>query len=167
VLNASFLHLSDRFPTDGEVSVRPAWEVREDGGATSWFDVRLTFADGARVDALAVVSGECVRIEDVRAQPALSLDDLEVLAEWIEGPLFEACGAGAHASAGRRRARPAWPQGMEGRWLVAQEYRAAQQQGVDPVLAVMDATGHSRRRALRLIGQARDAGFLTPRRARR
>ncbi|MDN0196501.1 DUF6214 family protein [Streptomyces sp. S.PNR 29] len=151
------------------MSVRPAWEVREDGGATSWFYVRLAFADGARVDVLAVVSGEHVGIEDVRAQPALSLDDLEVLAEWIEGPLFEACGArdGTHPSAGRRRSRPAWPQGVEGRWLVAHEYRAAQAEGVDPVLAVMCATGHSRRRALRLIGQARDSGFLTPRRARR
>ncbi|WP_237557339.1 DUF6214 family protein, partial [Streptomyces coelicoflavus] len=28
-------------------------------------------------------------------------------------------------------------------------------------------TGHSRRRSLRLIGQARDEGFLAPRRARR
>jgi hypothetical protein len=35
------------------------------------------------------------------------------------------------------------------------------------VLAVMSATGHSRRRSLRLIAQARDAGFLTPRHVRR
>ncbi|MER5579613.1 DUF6214 family protein, partial [Streptomyces massasporeus] len=35
------------------------------------------------------------------------------------------------------------------------------------VLAVMGATGHSRRTSLRLIGQARDAGLLSPRRARR
>ncbi|MEU1166861.1 DUF6214 family protein, partial [Streptomyces sp. NPDC005921] len=57
--------------------------------------------------------------------------------------------------------------GIEGRWLVAQEYRAAQADGLDPVLAVMCATGHSRRRSLRLIAQARDAGFLTPGHARR
>lgn len=157
------------------MSVWPAWEVQEREGVTSWFHVRLTFADGARVDALAVVSGQCVSIEDVRAQPALTLDDLTVLADWIEGPLFEACGleagpADEEAEAepgGARRARPAWPRGIEGRWLVAEEYRAAQEEGVDPVLAVMCATGHSRRRSLRLIAQARDAGFLTPRHARR
>ncbi|MFF0200283.1 DUF6214 family protein [Streptomyces sp. NPDC005017] len=257
------------------MSVRPAWEVREGAGATSWFQVRLGFADGARVDALAVVSAGCLSIEDVRAQPALSLADLTVLADWIEGPLSEVCGiepcgmepggigpgsfepcgiepyeesgarAGAEADtearlraggsfgfggldglddlsdlddhpddphdpdgfgrtgeppgqdefAGRdgstgpdgfadpedpaghpdalaltpapSRARPAWPRGVEGRRLVAQEYRAAQEDGVDPVLAVMCATGHSRRRSLKLIAQARDIGFLTPRHARR
>jgi hypothetical protein len=153
--------------------VWPAWEVQEHDGATSWFHVRLAFTDGARVDALAVVSEGQVSVEDVRAQPALSLDDLTVLADWIEGPLFEACGleageAGEETeSGGARRARPAWPRGIEGRWLIAQEYRAAQEEGVDPVLAVMCATGHSRRRSLRLISQARDAGYLTPRHARR
>ncbi|MDH6622967.1 hypothetical protein M2271_000754 [Streptomyces sp. LBL] len=152
------------------MSVRPAWEVREDGGATSWFDVRLDFADGARVDALAVVSGAGISVEDVRARPALSLDDLADLADWIEGPLFEACGGGPASgceTSGSRRARPAWPWGIEGRWLVAQEYRAAQEEGADPVVAVMCATGHGRRKSLRLIAQARDAGFLTPRHARR
>jgi len=158
------------------VSVWPAWEVQEHDGVTSWFHVRLAFTDGARVDALAVVSDQGLSVEDVRAQPALSLDDLTVLADWIEGPLFEACGLepgpgyegeeGA-GSGGARRARPPWPRGIEGRWLVAQEYRAAQEEGVDPVLAVMCATGHSRRRSLRLISQARDAGYLTPRHARR
>lgn len=155
------------------MSVWPGWEVREREGATSWFHVRLAFVDGARVDALAVVSEGCVSVEDVRAQPALSLDDLAVLADWIEGPLFEACrvelGSADEVSepGAARRARPAWPLGIEGRWLVAQEYRAAQEKGVDPVLAVMCATGHSRRRSLGLIAQARDAGFLTPRHARR
>ncbi|MFJ6388043.1 DUF6214 family protein [Streptomyces sp. NPDC091972] len=154
------------------MSVWPAWEVREDGGATAWFQVRLVFPDGARVDALAVVSEDGVLLEDVRAQPALSLDDLGALADWIEQPLFEACGrrpeVEADAEVGpARRARPAWPRGLEGRWLIAQEYRAAQEDGVDPVLAVMCATGHSRRKSLRLISQARDAGFLTPRHARR
>jgi hypothetical protein len=56
---------------------------------------------------------------------------------------------------------------MEGRRLVAEEYLAARDKGIDPVLAVMCATGHSRRRSLRLIAGARDAGFLTPRHARR
>ncbi|WP_328744997.1 DUF6214 family protein [Streptomyces sp. NBC_00285] len=155
------------------MSVWPAWEVREDEGAVAWFNVRLAFSDGAQVDALAVVSEGGVCLEDVRAMPALSLDDLGALADWIEGPLFEAGGTEpraqteTEAGTGPRRARPAWPRGMEGRWLIAQEYQAAQDDGVDPVLAVMCATGHSRRKTLRLISQARDAGFLTPRHAQR
>ncbi|MGV9454145.1 DUF6214 family protein [Streptomyces sp. NPDC003635] len=152
------------------MSVWPAWEVQESESATAWFQVRLAFADGARVDALAVVSEGRVSIEDVRAQPALSLHDLTVLADWIEEPLFAACGVAGEPEGevgGGRRARPAWPRGVEGRWLIAQEYRAAQEEGFDPVLAVMCATGHSRRKSLRLIAQARDAGLLTPRHARR
>ncbi len=338
----------------------PAWQVREHDGVTSWFQVRLAFPDGARVDALAVVSAGRVSIEDVQAEPALSLADLTALADWIEGPLFAACGvqagtgaasraepeahaafgaladtgaacegdaddplafggyggagaasggygddgaasggygddgaasggyrdegaassgvygddgaaSGAYgddgaasgvygddgaASGGYRdegaasgvygddgaasgaygddgaasavdvgagvacgegadaevawgvgaasgvargvgvvgagagvdpdaggpriweprpdagpavagRARPPWPRGTEGRRLVAREYRAAQDAGADPVLAVMNATGRGRRRALRLIAQARDAGLLAPRHARR
>ncbi|MEV5874659.1 DUF6214 family protein [Streptomyces sp. NPDC052101] len=265
VLEASLLNLSDRNTEDGAVSVWPAWKVREHGGTTSWFQVQLAFPDGARVDALAVLHAGCVSIEDVSAQPALSLADLTALAHWLEGPLFESCGVAAeppheaardecpeerheseclrgphegeppvmrhvseqpeeryactrpevaHAGeppeglrevhpleglrgveapeepreggrpqrrpepesggaqvivlgAGPRRARAGWPRGVEGRRLVAREYRAAQQGGVDPVLAVMSATGRSRRRSLRLIAQARDAGFLTPRHARR
>jgi hypothetical protein len=169
VLEASFLNLSDRCPTDAAVSVGPAWKVQEDDVATAWVNVRLAFADGARVDVLAVVCEGCVLVEDVRARPALSLDDLSELAEWLEDPLFDACGIrpepGADGPDGPRHARPAWPHGIEGRWRVAQEYRAAQAEGIDPVLAVMCATGHSRRRALVLIAQARDAGFLTPRHA--
>ncbi|MEU1177976.1 DUF6214 family protein [Streptomyces sp. NPDC005820] len=158
------------------MSVWPAWEVRESGESTvTWFDVRLAFADGAGVDLLAVVSEGSVSIEDVHARPPLSLVDLTELADWIEGPLFDACAGGAEAETreitawpdGPRRARPAWPRGGEGCRLVAQEYRAAQREGVDPVLAVMCATGHSRRRSLRLIAQARDAGYLTPRHAKR
>ncbi|MER6785188.1 DUF6214 family protein [Streptomyces sp. NPDC000658] len=198
----------------------PAWEVQEGGGATSWFQVRLAFTDGACVELLAVVCDGRVSIEDVRSRPALSLVDLTVLADWIEGPLFDNCDTGGDtadvpcapeqpyvsdapyasgvpyapqgpyapdasdvrgpsdmppARSGEcadetydgGRARPAWPRGIEGRRLVAQEYRAAQEDGVDPVLAVMCATGHSRRRSLRLIAQARDAGYLTPRHARR
>jgi hypothetical protein len=151
--------------------------VREDERTTSWFTVGLGFGDGARIDLLAVVCDGHVALEEVRAQPALSLDDIAELTEWIEEPLFEACGlAGAAGVAGAagayrtpalsRRARPAWPPGIEGRRRVAQEYRAAQQEGADPVLAVMCATGHGRRKSLRLISQARDSGFLTPRHAR-
>ncbi|ANS63406.1 hypothetical protein SLINC_1182 [Streptomyces lincolnensis] len=153
------------------MSVWPAWEVREEAGATAWFGVRLAFPDGALVEALAVVAGGCVSVEDVRARPALSLDDLTVLADWIEDPLFDACGLGpaptAEEATGSGRARPPWPRGIEGRRLVAEEYRAAQEDGADPVLAVMCATGHSRRKSLRMIAQARDAGYLTPRHARR
>ncbi|MFI1765852.1 DUF6214 family protein [Streptomyces sp. NPDC020800] len=169
------------------MSVRPAWKVQGHGGVSSWVHVRLAFPDGARVDAMAVVTGGDVSVEDVKAQPALSLTDLTVLADWIEDPLLEACGAAAEAShegsgqgagagdrapwdaehAGGRRARPAWPRGIEGCRLAAREYRAAQEEGVDPVLAVMCATGHSRRRSLWLIAQARDAGFLAPRHAKR
>ncbi|MEU6065360.1 MULTISPECIES: DUF6214 family protein [Streptomyces] len=189
------------------MTVQPAWAVRERGERTSWFHVLLAFTDGARVDALAVVTGGCVSIEDVRAQPALSLADLTVLADWIETPLFEACGMetniGAEANAavdadaavetdagteahagpdagtgteygiddtrplGPSRARPTWPRGIEGRRLVAAEYRAARDEGFDPVIAVMSATGRSRRRSLRLIAQARDAGLLAPGHARR
>ncbi|WP_239092181.1 DUF6214 family protein, partial [Streptomyces sp. SID14478] len=49
----------------------------------------------------------------------------------------------------------------------AEAYRAAQEEGGDPVLAVMCATGRSRRKSLRLIAAARDAGFLAPRHNRR
>jgi hypothetical protein len=174
VLDASFLNLSDRFRVDGTVTVRPAWEVREPGAAAmSWFDVRLAFTDGARVDLLAVLSAGSLSIEDVRAEPPLSLDDLAAVAEWIEEPLSEACGSALGPGRGQdgegraRRARPAWPRGAEGRLLVAEVYRAAQGAGADPVLAVMGATGHSRREALRLIAGARDAGFLAPRHVRR
>ncbi|MFD5624769.1 MULTISPECIES: DUF6214 family protein [unclassified Streptomyces] len=161
------------------MSVWPAWEVRERDGVTSWFDVRLAFADGARVDLLAVVCEGDVSIEDVRAQPPLSFGDLDLLAEWIEEPLFEACGVRAAPSPEEeppqesdgegpsRRARSGWPRGIEGRRLVAEEYLAAQGEGRDAVLAVMSATGHSRRRSLKLIAGARDAGFLTPRHVRR
>ena len=176
MLEASFLNLSDRHWQDGAVSVRPAWEVQERDGATAWYNARLSFPDGAGVEVLAVVCGGRLSLEDVRAQPPLSLDDLAELADWIEGPLFAACGTGPDpveeeppetSSGPGRRARPAWPRGVEGRRLVAEEYLAAQRCGYDPVLAVMCATGHSRRKALRLIAGARDEGLLGPRHARR
>ncbi|MFH8341984.1 DUF6214 family protein [Streptomyces sp. AM6-12] len=167
------------------MSVWPAWELREHGATLSWLYARLDFPDGAGVDALAVVrDGGSVCVEEIRACPALSLDDLTVLADWLEEPLLEAFWAGERAAgrmvapaavhddsgtapASRRRARPVWPRGAEGRLLLAREYRAAQEAGADPVLAVMRATGHGRRRALGLIARARDAGLLTPRHARR
>ncbi|MCT7356905.1 DUF6214 family protein, partial [Streptomyces sp. 15-116A] len=85
------------------MSVWPAWEVREGECATRWLHVRLAFADGARVEALAVVTEGSVRVEEVRARPALSLEDLAVLTDWIEAPLARACGAGPGPGAHRGR----------------------------------------------------------------
>ncbi|MFE2031841.1 DUF6214 family protein [Streptomyces scopuliridis] len=254
-----------------------------------WVDIRLTFADGARIDVLAVVRDGRIAIEDAQADPPLALDGFAALAEAIEAPLHNACqvvagrhrppapppvdsgvpadtpvtplavGSGegpqplpeapvspeetkpeveppsVHASApapqpaplaaeepagqpavrsaeepaperapdpapvappepepavaqadaqaaapsaapeaaqeqdrsGRHRARPSLPRGSAARQGVAEIYRAAQQAGQDPVLAVMSATGFSRRKALRLIAGARDEGHLTPRHHRR
>lgn len=153
------------------MTVRLAWEVREHESAMSWYAVRLDLPDGGRVDVLAVAAGGGVSIEEVRAQPPLSLGDLTALADWIEEPLLEACGVDSGPpyeplGAPTGRPRPAWPRGIEGWRLVAEEYRAAQGEGLDPVYAVMCATGRSRRRSLKLIAEARDAGFLTPRHAR-
>ncbi|WP_326594718.1 DUF6214 family protein [Streptomyces sp. NBC_01803] len=64
--------------------------------------------------------------------------------------------------AGRRRSG-----GRDGRRTAAEAYLAAQREGTDPVLAVMCATGRSRRRSLKLIAAARDKGYLTPRHVRR
>lgn len=151
-----------------------------------WFNIRLTFADGARIDVLAVASEGRIAIEDMRADPPLSLDGFAALADWIEGPLEDACqvvieqhrlgatvprpyyDAGYEAEPPAvRRARPSWPRGSAGRRVAAEAYRAAQQEGRDPVLAVMCATGHSRRKSLRLIAGARDEGYLAPRHNRR
>ncbi|MFC9430189.1 DUF6214 family protein [Streptomyces sp. NPDC056987] len=68
---------------------------------------------------------------------------------------------------GRHRARTSASRGGAARRGVAEIYRAAQSAGQDPVLAVMSATGFSRRKALRLIAGARDDGHLSPRHHRR
>ncbi|MFJ1747425.1 DUF6214 family protein [Streptomyces sp. NPDC088116] len=294
----------------------PVWEVQGHGTVTGagdprdgaaryeilppWVDIRLTFADGARVDVLAVVRDGRIAIEDAQADPPLALDGFAALAEAIEAPLQSACqvivgphrppaphpavsesarsesaqdgperseprrdaavrggpagpelmgpevtgpepagpqaeparmeplGAGPVAagavvggfdsdaaphdeperrgepglearlesrpepvpgpgsdqdpeplsepvegpaleqpSSGRHRARPNLPRGSAARRTVAEIYRAAQQAGTDPVLAVMSVTGFSRRKSLRLIAGARDEGHLTPRHHRR
>jgi hypothetical protein len=163
-----------------------------------WFDIRLTFADGARIDVLAVVSDGRIALEDMHAEPPLSLDGYAALADWIEGPLEDVCqavaeqhhrlgaaGPGPYAEDGHEeegegeagggqdehpavhRARPSSPRGSAGRRVAAEAYREAQQEGRDPVLAVMNATGYSRRKSLRLIAGARDDGYLTPRHNRR
>ncbi|WP_433859240.1 DUF6214 family protein [Streptomyces kronopolitis] len=52
-----------------------------------WCSARLTFADGARIDVLVTDSDEHLTVEDVRADPPLTLAGLAALARWIEGPL--------------------------------------------------------------------------------
>lgn len=94
--------------------------------APPWFNVRLTFADGARIDVLAVVTDGRIAIEDLRADPPLPLEGFAVVADRIEDPLEDACrvaveqrgtqqtapvtpGAAGRAGAsspGRGRARP-------------------------------------------------------------
>ncbi|MFG2137861.1 DUF6214 family protein [Streptomyces sp. NPDC048650] len=69
-----------------------------------WFSARLSFADGARIDVLVAVSDDGLSVEDVRADPPLTLDGLATLARWIDGPLDDAC----RQATGRPRAgRPA------------------------------------------------------------
>ena len=68
-----------------------------------WFSARLSFADGARVDVLVAVFNDRIAVEDVRADPPLTLDGLAALARWIDGPLDDAC----RTATGRpRKARP-------------------------------------------------------------
>ncbi|MGW7272728.1 DUF6214 family protein [Streptomyces sp. NPDC054864] len=113
------------------------------------FHVRLTFGDGVAVDARAVVTEGRITLEALHAEARQPGDTLPQ-----DPPPV-------------RRARPPWPRGRQGRLMAAQEYRAAQADGRDPVLAVMRATGRSRRRSLKLIAAARDAGTLPPRHNRR
>lgn len=56
-----------------------------------WVDIRLTFADGARVDVLAVLRDGVIAVEDAQADPPLPLEDLTELGAWIEAPLAYAC----------------------------------------------------------------------------
>lgn len=56
-----------------------------------WVDIRLTFADGARIDVLAVVRDGRIAIEDAQADPPLALEGFAALAEAIEAPLHNAC----------------------------------------------------------------------------
>lgn len=198
VKETPFLNLNDQYDSDEALPYPPVWELQGQGTVTCgtgrihgapegpyeasppWFDIRLTFADGARIDVLAVVTDGRIAIEDMRADPPLPLAGFAVLADRIEDPLGDACRvlvedhmAGEPAPAaevplpGRRRARTVTPRGGAGRRIAAAAYRAAQQEGSDPVLAVMGATGRSRRRALRLIAGARDDGLLAPRHHRR
>ncbi|MFJ2647256.1 DUF6214 family protein [Streptomyces sp. NPDC087420] len=224
-------------PSESETGAWPVWEVQGYGTVTTagdplvgparreirppWVDIRLTFADGARIDVLAVVHDGRIAIEDAQADPPLALEGFAALAGVIEAPLQDACKVVAGQDAppapeplpapepwptpepaaveppvldvsdpptaapsrepelepepeaeppegpGRHRADPAASRGATGRRTVADIYRAAQRDGLDPVLAVMSATGFSRRKSLRLIAGARDEGHLSPRHHRR
>ncbi|GGX21512.1 DUF6214 family protein [Streptomyces chryseus] len=166
MLESTFFNVNNHYEPNAAAPERPAW-----------FNVRLTFADGATIDVLAAMSAQRITVEEVRAD--LPLDGFTVAAAWVEGPLGGGCrvvaeapGAAAEAVPEQKqppagRARPAWPGGRAGRRIAAEAYRAAQQAGQDPVLAVMCATGRSRRRSLRLIAGARDEGHLSPRHHRR
>ncbi|MFE6743417.1 DUF6214 family protein [Streptomyces tubercidicus] len=76
-----------------------------------WCSARLTFADGARVDVLVTVSDDHITVEDVRADPPLTLDGLADLARWIDGPLDDAfraaTGQPRKSRAGLRQTGPA------------------------------------------------------------
>lgn len=140
-------------------------------GPPPWFDVRFTFPDGARADVLAQARSGGVAVEELRAEPPLSPDGLAALAEPLaavaRATLGSADGTAAPAppSRGRPRARFA-RRGRERRRAAAAAYLAARRGGTDPVLAVMAATGRGRRRSLRLISAARDAGLLPSRHRR-
>lgn len=91
--------------------VWPRWEVQGYGTVTCdsppggrcelspselvppWVDIRLTFADGARVDVLAVLRDGVIAVEDAQADPPLPLGDLTELGAWIEAPIAYACRA--------------------------------------------------------------------------
>lgn len=123
--------------------------------------MRLTFGDGAAIDARAVVSQGRITLEGLHARPRHPDEDFSAPACGEAQPLPR-----SQEPPAVRRARPSWPRGSEGRLKAAQEYRAAQAEGRDPVLAVMRATGRSRRRSLKLIASARDAGALPARHRR-
>lgn len=156
VLESRFLGVSDHFRSGPGDPDGPS--------APPWFQVRLTFGDGAVVDARAVVSEGRITIGDVQTSGPPPAPDAPAPAAPAMPP---APPATPEVPAPHRRARPSWPRGRAGRRLVAETYRAAQGEGRDPVLAVMRATGHSRRKALRLVAAARDAGLLSPRHNRR
>ncbi|MEV5978484.1 DUF6214 family protein [Streptomyces sp. NPDC052114] len=201
--DSSYFDVSDHYQPDGAVTVWPGGESQGYGPAAPgdvlppWCHVRLTFADGAALDVLAVAAQGHVPVDPPRAEPLLFLDGLVTRADKAERPPHDAWPVVAEQYAqgetdppssrpdafsgspsdgfdgssrepvATRRARPALPRGNAGRRAVADTYRAAQDEGRDPVLAVMCATGRSRRKSLRLIAGARDAGYLTPRHHRR
>ncbi|WP_371530563.1 DUF6214 family protein [Streptomyces sp. NBC_01283] len=155
MLESPFLGVSDHYRPNAAGS--PSFSPPPPPPSSPSFHVRLTFGDGAAVDARAVVSEGRITLEGLHARPARS-------EQAHTPPRLDPLPQDPPPA---RRARPSWPRGREGRLMVAQEYRAAQAEGRDPVLAVMQATGRSRRRSLKLIASARDAGALPARHNRR
>ncbi|MGP3987130.1 DUF6214 family protein [Streptomyces sp. 3N207] len=265
-------------PPDGDPLVPPcpAWKLRGYGTGAGpgphaagtqppWFAVGVSRADGTQVEVVAAVVDGRVRLEEVRADPPLPLQEFARLAPCLREPLTKACpsairppqtdptsrttGAcalpaaqlpvssphaapalseppppppppapgtpssppapgtppsapapgtpppspaspptpyqspplpsapppqpapaahmGSSPARARGRRRPRAPRGREALRAAAEAYSAARERGQDPVLAVMRITGHSRRKSLRVIASARDAGLLSPRHARR
>ena len=159
----------------------PAYE-----SAAPWFNVRLTFADGARVDVVAVIdrggsrSRTCAPIRRCPCRASACSPTGSRIRSWTRA-------AQPGSSRGRRPRTPRSPgcprapspnragvppgrPPVGGRALPCRAERQAagsppmstavpRQAGRDPVLAVMGATGRSRRQALRLIAGARDEGL--------
>ncbi len=159
-----------RRPGDGDVRAAHLGGAREGATVTSWFDVRRRSLPrpGERAPPCRPVRacGSRTRTGRAAAVPrrptAVSLRQ-----EWLENP--------PRGPWCRRLRRP-----RTGRALAGLAARVAARQGGgagsphrntgrpgdlggDPVLAVMRATGYSRRKSLRLIGQARDEGLSAPR----
>ena len=116
---SDFYTVNDRYKSQGAAADWPAWELQGYGSAAPapepaapeepapacgpatspprldplgpWFSARLSFADGARIDVLVAVCDDRLTIEDMRADPPLTLDGLATLARWIGGPLDDAC----------------------------------------------------------------------------
>ncbi|MER6311312.1 DUF6214 family protein [Streptomyces sp. NPDC001657] len=123
---SDFYTVNHRYEAQGAPREWPTWELQAHGSAAParppaapdepagptaprpdplgpWCSARLTFADGARIDVLVTVSDDHITVEDVRADPPLTLDGLADLARWIEGPLDDAF----RAATGRpRKHRP-------------------------------------------------------------
>ncbi|GAB7029640.1 DUF6214 family protein [Streptomyces platensis] len=123
---SDFYTVNHRYEAQGAPRGWPTWELQAHGSAAPartpaapdgpagptdprldplgpWCSARLTFADGARIDVLVTVSDDHITVEDVRADPPLTLDGLADLARWIEGPLDDAF----RAATGRpRKHRP-------------------------------------------------------------
>ncbi|MFE9331481.1 DUF6214 family protein [Streptomyces sp. NPDC006925] len=187
-----------------------------------WFAVGVSRPDGTQVEMVAAVVDGGIRLEEVRADPPLSLREFAELAPYLGERLTLACPSALRppapaptvrttgpcvlpaaprpvppvsvapsapappqppapvpapaaapqrrppvVAAARGRRRPPGLRGTAALHTAAGAYSAARAQGQDPVLAVMRVTGHSRRRSLRVIASARDAGLLSPRHARR
>ncbi|MFE2940637.1 DUF6214 family protein [Streptomyces sp. NPDC059255] len=103
----------------------------------------------------------------VTAEPQATVPGTPAPSEAPTAPADPSGGDRGPVESGRHRARTSAPRGGAARRGVAEIYRTAQSAGQDPVLAVMSATGFSRRKALRLIAGARDDGHLSPRHHRR